>query len=142
MNKRTHGKKTNIAFWVVQVLLAAFYGVFGFIKATQPILVLDQMMNGWPSTMPDHLVRFIGTCEILGAIGLMIAIIPSLRGIARWAAPAAAIGLSLVQCLAIPFHVHRHELQMLPLNAVLLLLALLIVWGRGWKIPFQSRRWG
>ncbi len=142
MNNRAYGKKTNIAFWVVQVLLAAFYGAFGFIKATQPIPALDQMMNGWPSTLPEHLVRFIGTCEMLGAIGLMIAIIPALRSIGRWAAPAAAVGFSLIQCLAIPFHIHRHELQMLPLNAVLLLLAVLIVWGRGLKIPFQSRRWG
>jgi hypothetical protein len=140
MNSKIYGKKTNSALWLVQILLATFYGIFGLIKATQPIAILDQMMNSWPSTLPEHLVRFIGTCEMAAAIGLMIAIIPALRGIARWAAPAAAIGLLLVQCLAIPFHIHRHELQMLPLNVVLLLFALLIVLGRGWKIPFQSQR--
>jgi uncharacterized membrane protein YphA (DoxX/SURF4 family) len=140
MNDKKSGKKTNIALWVAQILLAAFYGMFGFIKATQPIAVLDQMMHGWPSTVPEHLVRFIGICEMAGTIGLMIAIIPALRGIARWATPSAAVGLSLIQLLAIPFHIHRNELQMLPLNAVLLLLALLIVWGRGRKIQFQSRR--
>jgi hypothetical protein len=52
---------------------------------------------------------------------------------------AAAVGLSLVQLLAIPFHIHRNELQMLPLNIMLLILALLIVWGRSRKIPFQLR---
>jgi len=99
------------------------------------------MMNGWPSTLPESLVRFIGTCEMVAAIGLMIAIIPALRDIARWATPAAALGLSLIQLLAIPFHIYRHELQILPLNVALLLLAFLIVWGRGLKIPFRLRRW-
>jgi hypothetical protein len=75
--------------------------------------------------MPMRLVRMIGLLEVLGAVGL---ILPPLTGIAPGLAIAAAIGLVLIQIGAFALHLSRHELAQLPLNAVLLILAVAAAW--------------
>jgi len=116
----------NFWLWAVQVLLAAFYLMVGFMKATRPLTDLDKMM-GYPSQLP-RLTRFVGVSEILGAIGL---ILPMVTGILPWLTPLAAIGLSLIQVLAIGFHAQRKETgKTLPMNLVLLALSLFVLWGR------------
>jgi hypothetical protein len=52
-------------------------------------------------------------------------------GILPWLTPIAAIGLSLIQLLAIfTEHLPKKELNILPVNIVLLALAIFIVFGR------------
>ena len=54
-----------------------------------------------------------------------------LTGILPWLTPLAAIGLSLIQVLAIGFHARRNETaKSLPMNLVLLALSLFVLWGR------------
>lgn len=115
----------NFWLWIAAALLAVMYLMAGGMKATQPIEKLAAQMK-WAPNMP-RLTRFIGTAEVLGAIGL---IVPFATGILPWLTPLAAIGLVLVQVLAIPFHIRRGEMQTLPLNLVLLALALFVAWGR------------
>mgnify|MGYP000909773832 CR=1 FL=1 len=57
---------------------------------------------------------------MLGAVGL---ILPPLTGIAPILAPIAAIGLVLVQLGAVVFHLRRGEAKVVPMNLVLLMLA-------------------
>lgn len=127
----TGSKKLNIGLWVAQILLLAVYGLAGAMKATQPIPMLDEMMGGWPGQAPA-LARFIGVAEILGAIGMVA---PMLTGIKPRLTLWAAAGLSLVQALAIPFHMYRGEFEALPVNIVLIALSLFVLWGRGRKTP-------
>lgn len=115
----------NIGLWAVQILLAAIYAFTGFMKLTQPIDALAQMM-GWPGEMP-MLVRFIGAAELAGATGL---ILPWATGVMPRLTAHAAVGLVLVQVLAIPFHIYRGEYGVVPVNCVLLGLALLVYRGR------------
>ncbi len=61
-----------------------------------------------------------GVVEVLGAVGL---ILPPLTGIAPILAPIAAIGLVLVQLGAVVFHLRRGEAKVVPMNLVLLMLA-------------------
>lgn len=121
----TDSRRTNVALWAAQILLAVLYGFFGSMKLTQPIEALTQMM-GWPGTMPG-LARFIGAAEVAGALGL---ILPMATGIMPRLTPLAAAGLALIQILAIPFHIYRGEFGSLPLNLVLLGLAVMIYRGR------------
>ena len=95
-------------------------------KATRPIPVLAQMMK-WPGDYPAPFVRFIGTVDVLGGLGLVL---PLLTGVLVWLSPLAALCLVLLQLLAIGFHLKRGELQVLPMNVVLLLLAAFVAWGR------------
>ena len=125
MNGALANSRANLGLWAAQILLAALYAFTGFMKRTQPIDVLAQMM-GWPGQMPA-LTRFIGAAELAGAAGLILPWVTGLRPqLTAW----AAAGLALIQLLAIPFHLYRAEFAGVPVNVVLLGLAVLIYRGR------------
>lgn len=69
----------------------------------------------------DAQVRLIGIAEVLGAIGL---IAPVLTGILPILTPIAALGLALIQLLAIFAH-RRHGEPFVP-NVVTMLVAVAI----------------
>jgi putative oxidoreductase len=125
----------NIALWTAQILLAVLYGMAAYMKATQPLDQIVQQIN-WVADVPAWLPRFIGIAEGLGALGL---ILPSLTRILPGLTPLAAAGLSLIQLLAMPFHLSRGEASVLPVNLVLLALSLFILWGRWKKAPIAPR---
>jgi uncharacterized membrane protein len=112
----------NIAVWIVSGLLAAAYLFAGFNKATQPKAKLVGSLP-WAEDFSPNTIKFIGIVEILGAIGL---ILPWLTGIAPVLTPLAATGLVIVQALAAVVHLRRHEAKVLPVNVILLLLALFV----------------
>lgn len=115
----------NFWLWAAAIVLALLYLMAGFMKATQPIDKLAAQMK-WPGELP-RLTRFVGVAEVLGAIGL---IVPLATGILVWLTPLAALCLALVQVLAAGFHIMRREFRILPMNIVLLALALFVAWGR------------
>ena len=120
---------TTLEFWVwvASALLALAYGMAGVMKTFRPIPDLAKMMV-WPGDVPVPLVRFVGIVEIAGALGI---ILPVLTGILSWLTPLAAIGLSLIQLLAIGFHARRGETaKTLIANLVLLALSLFVLWAR------------
>lgn len=113
--------------WVATALLVLAYGMAGVMKTFRPIPDLAKMM-AWPGDVPPALVRFVGIAEIAGAIGVVL---PVLTGILAWLTPLAALGLSVVQVLAIGFHARRGETaKSLPVNLVLLALSLFVLWAR------------
>lgn len=128
--------KWNIGLWVAQVVLAAVYVMAGFMKLTQPIDALVASGMSYAGDYPEMLTRFIGTMEVLGAIGI---ILPAATRIAPFLTPLAALGFSTIQVLAIGLHTMRGEFQVLPVNFVLLALALFVLWGRLRKAPISSR---
>ena len=129
--------KWNVAFWVVQVLLALLYLAAGTAKLTMPIGDLAAAGMGFVTSLPEALTRLIGILEILGAIGI---ILPAATRIQPWLTPLAAAGLALVQVGAIITHALRGETATtLPLNLVLLALALFVVWGRTKKVQISAR---
>ncbi len=121
----------NVVLLIVQGMLIAIYLLAGAPKMIAPIAALSKRVD-WIGSVPAGLVRFIGVAEVLGAIGL---ILPMLTGILPWLTVAAALGLVVLQVCAVIFHVSRGELRALPVNGVLLLLALFVVIGRVFIIP-------
>src|SRR5215207_2152667 len=109
----------NIALWVVQVLLAAAFGMAGFMKATQPKEKLATNM-AWVNDFSPNNVRAIGVLEMLAAIGLLA---PLGLNILPWLTPLAAIGLVIVMLGAAFTHFRRGEMPLIGVNAVLGLLA-------------------
>jgi len=129
------GKGWTIALWAAQFLLAAAYGLFGSMKATQPLDQLAQMMT-WIPDFPPVFVRSLGVVEILGAIGL---ILPSLTRIQPRLTVLAALCILVHQFMAVSLHVSKGEFGVLGLNVVLIALAAFIFWGRRKKAVIAPR---
>lgn len=116
----------NTVLWILQGVLAALYLLVGPVKVIAPANVKKN--TAWARRHSDTFLRFIGMMETLGALGL---ILPMLTGILPWLTPAAAVGLALVQGLAIfTEHIPNKEFKGLPFNLVLLLLAAVVAYGR------------
>lgn len=83
------GTALNIVLWIVQILLAALFIFGGVFKLRAPI---EEMTKQMPA-MPGMFLRFIGACETLGGLGL---ILPGLFRIQKGLTPLAAIGLMII----------------------------------------------
>jgi hypothetical protein len=85
---RIHDRLRNVGLWVVQGLLAVLFLFAGGMKLITPVAVLAVM-----SPFPGEFIRFIGVCEGLGAVGL---ILPWALSIRRELTPLAAAGLVII----------------------------------------------
>jgi uncharacterized membrane protein YphA (DoxX/SURF4 family) len=128
----------QIGFWTTQILLAALFGTAGILKSFWPPAELAQMGIAWAADVPLPLLRFVGTVELLGAIGVVL---PALTRILPILTPLAAVGFATIQALAIGYHATRGETATtLPLNLFLLALALIVIWGRFRKAPIATHK--
>lgn len=132
---KPNSKGWAILLWAAQLLLSAAYGLFGTMKATQPLDQLAHMMTWVPDFSPLF-VRSLGTVEVVGAIGL---ILPSLTRIKPQLTVLAALCILVHQVLAVSLHLIRGEFNVLGLNAVLIALAAFIFWGRRKKAIIAPR---
>src|SRR5229473_8656361 len=82
--------KMNTALWIVQGILAV---VFLFSGGVKQVMTAAQMATPGPIQFPVGFIRFIGVCEVLGAIGM---ILPGLTGIKPGLTPLAAAGLAII----------------------------------------------
>jgi putative oxidoreductase len=116
----------NIALWVAQILLAAMFGMAGIMKTFQTAKAKEQLP--WAKNRSDGFVRFVGISELLGALGL---ILPLVTGLLPWLTVLAAVGLTLIQLLAIfTEHLPKKEYNVIPVNIVLIAISVFIVIGR------------
>lgn len=129
------GRGWSIAMWAAQLMLAAAYGLFGSMKATQPLDQLAGKMT-WIPDFPPLFVRTLGIVEVLGAIGL---ILPSLTRIYPRLTVVAALCILVHQFCAVALHLSKGEVNVLGLNAVLIALAAFIFWGRRNKAVIAPR---
>lgn len=121
----------NKTLWTLQVFSGIFWSVTGFGK----ILCLNQAVwnqtlprVAWFSAVPQALFVFIGVCEFLGGVGL---ILPAMTGVKPKLTAYAAVGLALIMILAAGFHLTRGEYSpFLPLNLVLAGVSGFIACGR------------
>lgn len=121
----------SVVLWIAQILLALAFLMAGVMKITQPIESLGKRMT-WTAAIPPALVRFIGLAEMLGGIGL---ILPMITGILPGLTVVAAVSLAIVMVLAAVFHLTRHEASHVPMNMILLALALVVIVGRLAVVP-------
>jgi hypothetical protein len=134
-------KAMNILLWILQVLLGVFFCFTGFGKVMcyradvwnhtlhQPV--------AWFSAVPQSLFVFIGVCEFLGGVGL---ILPAMTGIKPKLTAFSAIGLTLIMVLAAIFHIVRGEFSFfLPMNLVLAGVSAFIAYGRLMVKPIAAQ---
>jgi uncharacterized membrane protein YphA (DoxX/SURF4 family) len=122
----------NTALWIAQGLLAAAFATSGAMKLARSREQL-QGRSPWMEDFSDSTLKFIGVCEVLGAIGLVL---PPLLDIAPWLAPIAATGLTTMMALAALMHVRRNEPAGIVVTLVLGAIAVFIACGRFGPEPF------
>jgi uncharacterized membrane protein len=116
----------NLLLWILQAALAAMFAAAGVMTSAQPKDKLEPKLP-WTADFSAGTVRFIGLAELVGALGL---ILPAATGITPILTPLAATGLALLMVLAALTHLRRKEPAAIALNAVLLIAAAVIAWGR------------
>jgi hypothetical protein len=115
----------------VQTLLALLFLFAGGMKLIMPV---EEMTTQVP--MPGLFLRFIGVCEVLGAIGL---IAPGLTGIRPGLTPLAAAGLVIIMVGATVITVMYMPPSWALLPIVTGLLASFVAYGR-WRLAPQRSR--
>jgi hypothetical protein len=114
-----------IAYWIIAGLLALVYLASGAMKVLRSREQLIAAGQGWVEGANTGIVKLVGLLELAGAIGL---IAPPLTGIAPSLAPMAALGLVLVQAVAIGVHMKLNDTKSLPVNIILLAMAVAAAW--------------
>lgn len=78
----------NIALWIIQVLLALLFLFAGVMKFVMPI---EEMTKQMQVAVPGLFLQFIGVCEILGGLGLILPGSFGLRpGLRLWPPPGCS----------------------------------------------------
>ena len=128
----------NNTLWTLQILWGVSFSLTGFGKIIwyRPDL-WNQALHEvpWLSALPQDLAIFIGVCEFLGGVGL---ILPAMTGVKPKLTPIAAIGLTLVMILAAVFHIVRGEYIFLLINVLLGGVAAFIAYGRLFVRPIAA----
>ena len=88
----------NIVLWIIQILLTLLFLFAGGTKLFMSEAALKQMAPPNSIVLPILLLRFIGVCEVLGALGL---ILPGVTKIRRGLTPLAACGLLIIMIGAV-----------------------------------------
>src|SRR6185436_1560989 len=125
----------NIALWIIQILLTLLFLFAGGTKLVLPIETLTAMGPPNQVVLPGLLLRFIGVCEILGALGL---ILPGLLRIKPGLTPLAAAGLLIIMIGAVVITISGGIGMAAPALVCLLLLAF-VAYGRWRLAPHRSR---
>ena len=114
----------NYALWFVQIVLALLFLFAGGLKLVVPVEAL-----GLPFVLPVTFVRFIGACEVLGALGL---ILPGALRIRTHLTPLAALGLTTIMVGATMF-TPADQIQLAVVPVAVGLLAACVAYGR-WRV--------
>jgi len=119
--------------WTIQILLAALFIFSGGIKLVMPI---EDMIKQMPVALPGWFLQFIGVCELLGGIGM---ILPGLLRIKPGLTPLAAVGLVIIMIGATVINMMGPSIGTTLLTLVTGLLAAFVAYGR-WKLaPLAAR---
>jgi hypothetical protein len=121
----------GIALWIVQVLLALLFLFAGAVKLVLP----SEALTG-PGSLSVLFLRFIGACEVLGALGLVL---PGILRIRPGLTPLAAAGLLIIMIGATVITVIGGGIaqSLMPLTAGL--LSAFVAYGRRRLMPHLAR---
>jgi hypothetical protein len=118
----------NLALWIVAGLLAAVCLVSSA-KMFVPREKMASMSSSaqWTLDFSPAALKTIGALEFLAAMGL---ILPAVLDIAPFFVPMAATGLVLLFAGAIWIRLRRGEMAPMVSDALYLVLAAFVAWGR------------
>lgn len=120
----------NRALWIVQVLLALFFAL----GSGAPKLLLPAEALPMPIPLPAWFLKFVGTAEVLGGLGL---ILPPLLRLRPELTPLAAAGLVLVTVGATAYQLASGQPESAVFAVVIGLLAAFVAYGRWRLVPHR-----
>lgn len=126
----------NIALWIIQILLALFFLFAGGTKLVLPIEVLASMGSPNQIPLPGLLIRFIGVCEVLGALGLVL---PGLLRIRPGLTPLAAAGLVIIMIGAVALTIAGDGVAAAIVPLIFGVLCAFVAYGRWHLAPLRGR---
>jgi DoxX-like family len=121
----------NLALWILQSLLALFFAL----GSGAPKLLLPVEMLPMPLPLPEWFIRFIGTAEVLGAIGL---ILPGVVRVRPGLTPLAAACLVLLTICATIYQLLAHQPESAAFAVVMGLLCAVVAYGRARIAPLRE----
>jgi DoxX-like family len=127
-------KRIRALLWTAQVLLALAFLFAGGMKLIAPA----ELLKG-PVPLPVAFLRFIGACETLGAIGLVL---PSITRIKPWLTPLAASGLIIIMTGATIVTLIGGQVAPALVPFTIGLLAVFVANGRSRIAPIATRSRG
>ena len=124
----------NILLWILQILLALMFLFAGGMKLVLPIDVLQSMGPPNQILFSGWFLKFIGLCEVLGGLGL---ILPGVFRRQQYLTPLAAIGLTIIMIGAVVVTAIGPGFKFAISPLITGLLCAFIAYGR-WKVrPLQ-----
>ena len=113
----------NVALWIVQIILAMLFLFAGTAKFLMPA---DEMAKNMPPFLSVSFIYFIGICEILGGLGLVL---PWALNIRPGLTPLAAVLLLIIMIGAAAVS-SMGGIQMAFFPALVGFLCAFVAWGR------------
>jgi hypothetical protein len=126
-------KVRNRVLWSAQILVGLLFVFAGAMKFIMPV---EKMQQG-PIVFPIAFLHFIGICEMLGGLGV---ILPGAVRIATFLTPLAAAGLTIIMIGATAVSVIGFGIVGGVFPAVVGALAAWIAYSRARVIPFDVVR--
>lgn len=117
----------SVILWILQVLLALLFIFAGVMKF---VMSVEEMNAHATVPLPGLLLHFIGVCEVLGGIGLLL---PSLLKVKPGLTPLAALGLAIITGGATVLNLMGPVKVMAAYPFVVCLLCLFVAYGR-WRL--------
>ena len=117
----------NILLWILQILLALIFLFSGGTKLVIPTDVLMKMGSPNQVLLPGLFLKFIGVCEVVGALGL---ILPGIFRRRQYLTPLAAIGLFIIMIGAVIVTIMGDGIAMAIIPLIVGLLCLFVAYGR------------
>lgn len=122
----------NIVLWIVQILLALLFLFAGGTKLILPSEVLQSMGSPNQIMLSGFLLKFIGVCEVLGALGL---ILPGLLRKRPSLTPLAAAGLVIIMIGAVVLSIAADGVVAGLVPLIVLTLCAFVAYGRFRLVP-------
>jgi hypothetical protein len=122
----------NVVLWILQAVLAAAFFAHGWLLLAPPPDIAAQML----ASLPRWFWVFLGTAEVLAAIGLTLpGLTRILPGLVTW----AAVGIMIVMISATVWHIARNEISSAVVTFVLLVMATFVAYARYRILPIRAR---
>ncbi|HEX5884163.1 MAG TPA: DoxX family protein [Pyrinomonadaceae bacterium] len=124
----------NILLWIFQILLALTFLFAGGMKLVIPTEVLNSMAPPNAILFPGWFLKFIGLCEVLGALGL---ILPGIFRRKQYLTIYAAIGLLIIMIGAIVVSIIGGGVMAAASPFIIGVLCLFVAYGRAKVAPLR-----
>ena len=125
-------KSLSRALWILQALLAVFFAL----GSGAPKLLIPAEQLPMPIPLPQAFVWFIGACEVLGGLGLLL---PGLTHVRPGLTSLAAACLVLLTICAAVYQLLAHQPESAVFALVIGALAAVVAYAR-WRVaPLRAQ---